>query len=121
MLRASSRHTSLRAPLIAALILLGAPAAHAAEDALTQAVTEFGTLNGVILACKQHALTARMREIMVDTVPKERNVGELFEDATSKSFLNFGSDGKTCPDGKTLAEQIDLGRGKLQKAVGKGA
>lgn len=105
--------------LATAFTLLAACPLHAAEDALTQAVTEFGTLNGVILACKQHALTARMREIMVETVPKERNVGEIFEEATSKSFLNFGAEGKACPDGKNLAEQIDLGRSKLRQAAGK--
>ena len=114
------RVTTLRASIVTILILFGAGQAGAVEDTLAQAVTEFGSLNGVVLACKQHALTARMREIMVDTVPKERNVGELFETATSKSFLDFGAAGKACPDGKRLAEDIELGRSKLQKAVGQG-
>ena len=105
-------------PLLA-LLLTFASVTHADETALRQAIGELGTLNGIALACKQNALTARMREIMVDTVPKERNIGEVFEQATHASFLDFGSSGKVCPDGKSLAGDIDLAREKLRLAAGK--
>ena len=105
-------------PLLA--LLLAVSAGVGADDAgLERAVSELGTLNGVALACKQNALAARMREIMVDTVPKERSVGEQFEQATNASFLAFGSTGQTCPDGKALAEQVDRARDKLRQQAGK--
>ena len=91
------RVTTLRASLVTLLILFGAVQAGALEDNLAQAVTEFGTLNGVVLACKQHVLTARMREIMVDTVPKERNVGELFWKPPPARAFDFGAAGKARP------------------------
>lgn len=98
---------------------LGGGVHAAAADTLQQAVSELGTLNGIALACKQGALTARMREIMVDTVPKERAVGEVFEQATQASFLSFGTAGQDCPDGKSLAGQVDRARDKLRQQAGK--
>ncbi|RKT50693.1 hypothetical protein DFR40_2615 [Azonexus fungiphilus] len=107
-------------PLLA--LLLAVSAGVGADDTgLERAVSELGTLNGVALACKQNALAARMREIMVDTVPKERSVGEVFEQATHASFLDFGSAGRTCPDGKSLAGEVDRAREKLRRAAGKPA
>lgn len=109
-------------PLLALLLAVSAGAGASADDAgLERAVSELGTLNGIALACKQNALAARMREIMVDTVPKERSVGEVFEQATHASFLDFGSAGKTCPDGKSLAGEVDRAREKLRRAAGKPA
>lgn len=102
-----------------ALLLAIASGTHADETALHQAISELGRLNGIALACKQNALTARMREIMVDTVPKERNIGEVFEQATHASFLDFGSTGNLCPDGRSLAGDIELAREKLRRAAGK--
>ncbi len=105
-------------PLLALVFSL-ATSTQAEETVLHQAIGELGTLNGIALACKQNALTARMREIMVDTVPKERDIGEVFERATHTSFLDFGRSGKVCPDGKSLAGDIDLVREKLRLAAGK--
>jgi hypothetical protein len=105
-------------PLLVLLLTIGS-STHADETALRQAIGELGALNGIALACKQNALTARMREIMVDTVPKEREIGEVFEQATHVSFLDFGNSGKVCPDGKTLASDIDLAREKLRRVAGK--
>lgn len=107
-------------PLFAVLLTLAcANGAHADDAGLNQAISELGKLNGIALACKQNALTARMREIMIDTVPKERNVGEVFEQATHTSFLDFGSAGRPCPDGKSLANEVNRAREKLRHAAGK--
>lgn len=107
-------------PWLTALFIASlAGSVQAGDDGLQQAVSELGSINGVALACKQNALAARMREIMVDTVPKERSVGEQFEQATNASFLAFGSTGQPCPDGKALAEQVDRARDKLRQQAGK--
>ncbi|MGE0080540.1 MAG: hypothetical protein AB7U81_04525 [Thiohalomonadaceae bacterium] len=104
--------------LMAVLLLGGMSAsAGAAQDTeLSRSVARLGELNGVALACNQGALAARLREIMVDTAPKERGVGEVFENATNESFLAFGRAGRECPDGRTLAEQIDRAREALERA-----
>lgn len=113
--------SSLRKQLLPALFLatLSWHAAAANDDKLQQTVSELGTLNGIALACDQPALSARAREIMIDTAPKERSVGEYFEQATQQSFLAYGSAGKTCPDGKALASQVDEMRSKLRRQLNK--
>ncbi len=105
--------------LLLAALSWQAPMAVADDSSLKQAVSELGALNGIALACSQPALSARAREIMIDTVPKERTIGEYFEQATQQSFLAYGSAGKICPDGKSLATQVDQVRSKLRLQVNK--
>lgn len=93
--------------------LLAAPAMHAEEPA---ALTSLGFLNGMALACKQPALVARLRDAVVSYVPKSREAGEAFEQATNMAFLGYGEGGGVCPDGRTLAEKVDEGIAELKAA-----
>lgn len=77
----------------------------AAEEA--SPVVALGRLNGTALACGQQALTNRIRDLVVNVAPKTREVGEEFEAATTEGFLSQGAEGMVCPDGKSLADQID--------------
>ncbi len=113
-------HSSLSALLMAAAIaggFAGSAQAQSADD-LQKAVTELGKLNGIALACKQGALSARLREAVIDLAPKERTIGEYFEQATNETFLSFGQNDEKCPDGKTLADQAAAAREALRQAVG---
>lgn len=83
-------------------------------------VAELGRLNGIALACKQPALTARLRQAMVDHAPKSREVGEAFEQATNRSFLSQGQSGSACPEGKQLAERVDFEIAALRSALSSG-
>lgn len=114
-----SRKSSVKV-LAAAVLLSGlAGVAGAGQDAeLQQSVARLGELNGIALACKQNALATRLREIMIETAPKQRDVGEYFENATNESFLAFGQSGDDCPDGKTLAGQIEHARQALNRVMG---
>ncbi|THF67332.1 hypothetical protein E6C76_02865 [Pseudothauera nasutitermitis] len=114
-------HPTIRllATLCAGAALLGPAPVHAeSPGALEQAVRDLGQLNGVALACRQGALSARMRSLMIEVAPKERGVGEYFEEATSEAFLEMGRNGSECPDGRTLAERIEGVRQALLQAVG---
>ena len=104
---------------VAAALFAGLTAgAHAApQDDLQRAVTRLGELNGIALACKQGALAARLRGILIDVAPKERLVGHYFEEATSKAFLQAGQSVDECPDGRTLAGRIDVAHEALRLAV----
>lgn len=73
-----------------------------------------GNLNGTALACGQQALTNRIRDLVVNVAPKSREVGEEFEAATTAGFLKQGAEGAVCPDGKSLAEQIDAEAARLK-------
>ena len=84
---------------------------------LQQSIGSLGQLNGVALACKQMALSARLREILINEAPKEREIGELYEQATQTSFLAIGQEGKTCPDSKSLAKRVEAARDDLGRAL----
>ncbi|THF61002.1 hypothetical protein [Pseudothauera rhizosphaerae] len=101
----------------AALIALALPAHTAQPGGIEQAVEELGQLNGLALACRQGALTARVRELLIEVAPKERAIGEHFERATQEAYLEIGRSGGECPDGRTLAAQIDAAREALLHAV----
>lgn len=85
----------------------------------TLAVAELGRLNGIALACKQPALTTRLREIVIAVAPKVREIGEKFEQATSQSFLAQVQQNQPCPEGKALAASIDTAEAALKRAFPK--
>lgn len=85
--------------------------------ALRSSLDSLGQLNGQALACQQMALSARLRTILIEEAPKERSVGEAFEQATQAAYLAQGK-GQACPDSKTLAKRIDAAAGELRHALG---
>lgn len=109
---------TLQRRLIATLVGLGCVfpcfAEPAAATALEANISALGELNGIALACRQMALSTRLRDIVIHQAPKERNIGERFEQATSESFLRQGQADHACPDSKTLAADIDRAQATLQ-------
>lgn len=80
-------------------------------------IADLGRLNGVALACDQMALSQRLRNIVIYQAPKERQVGEWFEQATSESYLAQGKSSSSCPESRTLAGQIDAAGAALQQSL----
>lgn len=76
------------------------------SDEMTSLLRDLGGLNGQSLACDQAALSVRARQLVIDYVPKERGLGELFEEATNAAFLLQGQSKSPCPESKVLAERI---------------
>lgn len=93
-------------------------AADELPPALQASVSSLGQLNGQALACKQMALSTRLRDILIHDAPKERAVGEAFEQATQEAYLAQGQAGKACPDSKSLAGRVDAAAVELRRAVG---
>lgn len=79
-------------------------------------VQALGRLNGEALACKQMALVDRIRIAVVYDAPKTREIGELFEQATSERFLAMGTDKSACPDGRSLSQQVESGIAAMRAA-----
>lgn len=94
------------------LATCGLGSAQADEGALRS----LGELNGIALACKQSALVARARDAVIDIAPKERAIGEAFEQATSESYLASMQSGRSCPDGRTLADRMAAAIASLRAA-----
>ncbi len=101
-----------------ALILaavLAAPLPAVADDAAgREAVEAMGRLNGIALACRYFDQTRRIKEILIDTLPKRRELGQLFDDSTNASFLEFHRSGRPCPSPALFEEQVEKGAGRLR-------
>jgi hypothetical protein len=100
-----------------ALALNIAPASAADEG--SAAITAMGEINGVALACQQMAIASRARNAITTTAPKTRGHGELFEESTNASFLDFGKNKKTCPDITTLVQRLTDAEKRLSAAFPK--
>ena len=100
-----------------ALVLNIAPAVAADEG--SAAIAAMGEINGVALACQQMAIVSRARNAITTTAPKTRGNGEIFEEATNASFLDFGKSKKTCPDTAALVQRLTDAEKRLTTAFPK--
>jgi hypothetical protein len=100
-----------------ALALNIAPASAADEG--SAAITAMGEINGVALACQQMAIASRARNAITTTAPKTRGNGEIFEESTNASYLEFGNSKKTCPDTAILVQRLTDAEKRLAAAFPK--
>lgn len=103
--------------LVLALALNLAPAAAADEG--HAALVAMGEINGVALACQQMAIASRARNAVTTTALKTRGNGEIFEESTNASFLDFGKSNKTCPDIAALVQKLSDAEKRLSAAFPK--
>lgn len=90
-----------------------------AADEGSAAIAAMGEINGIALACQQMAIASRARNAITTTAPKTRGNGEMFEDATNASFLDFGKTKKICPDPATLVQRLTDAEKRLTAAFPK--
>ncbi|MEN8177467.1 MAG: hypothetical protein ABFS39_02490 [Pseudomonadota bacterium] len=109
---------SLHALLFLALCIWQT-AGFAITDTQLGSIKSLGELNGVALHCRALGETQRMKRALVLNLPKRRQLGELFDQETHKSFLNFISEQATCPSQATLAQQVDEAIRNLQAVFNK--
>lgn len=96
--------TAIHVVILLALSALFAAMPARAADAGAGLIAELGSANGVALACKQPANMSAIKSVMIHSVPKTRAHGEVFESATSESFLQQGS--QVCPSNDALAARV---------------
>lgn len=96
------------AGLCALFSLTGGIHAATEPDSLTATVNSLGRLNGQALACDQKDLSGRIKAIMISRVPKTKELGVLFEQATTQAFLAQGADKSGCPPRPALALEIEV-------------
>lgn len=78
------------------------------------AVADLGEVNGLALACREPAVAARAKALMIGHVPKLREWGELYETATSNAFLT-PPDG--CPDAAALRVRAEVIAARLTRLL----
>lgn len=118
----SLKKTAARRIILALTGLLATGASLAEGDltpALRSSIDALGRLNGQALACQQMVLSTRLRNILIYQAPKERSIGEAFEQATQEAYLAQGQVDKACPDSKTLAAQIETATLELRRSIGR--
>ena len=86
------------------------------EKGQIQAVKEMGNLNGVALNCRFFDQAKRIKQIMIDNLPKQRELGQIFEDETNASFLRFTRAAKPCPSPVEFAEHVGEAEEALKQA-----
>ena len=98
--------------VLASLFVMSSVVADADADARYDAVKDLGRLNGIALQCKYIDQVSRMKQAVVQTVPKERSFGLAFDQAANDSFLVFIQEQAPCPGPagfeKDVSQQIEL-------------
>jgi protein SCO1/2 len=117
-----------RSVLFAFALLAAATAATAAPPAampkapdpgaIKVAVKEVGIVNGIALACGHKDTVARAKSLMIMRVPKTREYGEVFEQASNDSYLAQSVKKGDCPGRGTLAVQLETAARGLPAAPG---
>lgn len=80
------------------------------------ALRQLGAVNGVALECGHLGQVRRIKQAVVDVVPKQRYYGALFEQATHDGFLAFIEAQRACPTEVGLAAEVDTAVQQLKRA-----
>lgn len=95
-------------PFLAAALTTAAQAEPSYIDTLLEQVGALGRLNGQALACQQKEAAARIKSVMINRVPKTREFGDTFEQATTTGFLKHKQTGGACPPVAVMTVSIEM-------------
>ena len=108
-------------PQLVAVVLLmaGSHNTLAANEDQMQAIKALGELNGIALSCRQLEQTQRMKQAMVENLPKLRYLGDYFDQASNDAFLAFSNEHRLCPVKSEFAAQVTAAIDKLAQQFSK--
>ncbi|MCW9024291.1 MAG: hypothetical protein OQK73_06380 [Gammaproteobacteria bacterium] len=81
-----------------------------------QSIEALGELNGIALHCQYLEHVRFIKQSLVETLPKKRRLGDIFEDATNTSFLAFAQRRDSCPSPAEFDQQVNAAIDQLYKA-----
>ncbi|MCP3868193.1 MAG: hypothetical protein GY703_08895 [Gammaproteobacteria bacterium] len=84
------------------------------SDEQYKSIQALGRLNGIALQCNYLADTRRMKAALIKTLPRRRELGMAFDQATNESFLQFMEEGRSCPESGSFSGTVDRGIGSLE-------
>ena len=93
--------------------------AHAVTDMQYQSITRMGELNGIALHCGYMTRVNTIKQAMIENLPKQRSLGQVFEEETNKAFLKEVSSKNDCPDSVQFDQQISQAVQQLSTEFGK--
>lgn len=104
---------------ITMVLLFSAFQAGAVTADQQNSIKHLGQLNGVALHCKYLDQTRRMKKALVTALPKRRQLGQLFDDVTNTSFLEFIQSKSVCPGEQQFSLEVDAAVAGLNRAFSK--
>ena len=93
--------------LCAAICILIPGISASVSDSQYESIKALGMLNGVALHCRYLEETQRMKQALVSTLPKRRELGMAFDQITNDAFLGFIERNETCPEASGFRESVD--------------
>lgn len=105
-----------RTPAAFFLLAALATSAVATEETQIEPIRAMGDLNGVALQCRYLEQTQKMKRALVETLPKRRELGQLFDDQTNKSFIAFMQQKQPCPSPAEFEQKVDDSIAQLKQA-----
>jgi len=78
----------------------------AISDSQAQSILRLGELNGVALKCQYLQQARQIKLALAQALPKQRGLGEMYEEETNRSFLKLINSGEACPGEATIEEMI---------------
>ena len=93
-------------PLILFAILVSPPA-FSISDSQSQSILRLGELNGVALKCQYLKQARHIKLSLAESLPKLRGLGEMYEEETNRSFLEFIKSNEACPGEATIEGMIE--------------
>ncbi len=88
----------------------------ATSEEQLQAISEIGRLNGIALQCRFLPQVQRIKRELVLNLPKQRALGDWFEQKTNESFMGFMQKGEACPAVFDFDQSLQQAVVKLEEA-----
>jgi len=82
-------------------------AARAASSSQLESIADLGRLNGVALQCRYMTQMQQIKQALVLNLPKQRALGEWFENKTNESFMAFMTTNASCPSATEFMQQVN--------------
>ena len=88
-------------------VIFWAASTQAVTDSQQQAISDIGRLNGIALQCRYIDQVRKIKMALVESLPKQRMLGEWFEQSTSTSFMLFMEKDMVCPVAQSFHQEVD--------------
>jgi len=92
--------------LITIFTIFVTPPTFAISEPQTQSILRLGELNGIALKCQYLQQARKIKLALAQALPKQRGLGEMYEEETNRSFLELINSGKACPGEATIEKMI---------------
>lgn len=88
---------------------------YAISESQIESIRQLGEFNGVALKCHYLKVAKKIKHSLAERLPKQRELGEMFEVETNRSFLNFIQHSESCPGEAGFQNSVQQAIGTLHQ------